>query len=191
MAESALRMTIQVNDPITDELSLIQAAREDPRAFGELYNRYVERVFKYLFSRLGNLQDAEDITSQTFLTAFEAFNRYRQDGRFASWLFTIARNKVMDHFRKRKSLPTVEEVAEIPELHDPLGDIIQSERSAALRELILALPDEKQELLRLRFLAQMSYPEIAHLLHRNEDTVKKTTYRILARLHSQLEVSNE
>jgi RNA polymerase sigma-70 factor (ECF subfamily) len=72
-----------------------------------------------------------------------------------------------------------------------LYGVIQSEQTAVLSKLIQALPEEDRELLRLRFLAAMSFPEIAHFLHRNEEAVKKSIYRLLARLHSQLEVSNE
>lgn len=78
-----------------DELALVQAARRDPRLFGELYLRYVERVFRYLYSRVGSVPEAEDLTSQTFLAALESFARLRQDGHFAPWLFAIARSKAI------------------------------------------------------------------------------------------------
>jgi RNA polymerase sigma-70 factor (ECF subfamily) len=137
------------------------------------------------------VHEAEDATAQTFLAAFESFDRFRQDGHFASWLFTIARNKAMDHFRRRENTSSIDDVDDIPVENDPLYGVIQSEQTLALSRLIQALPKEDRELLRLRFLANMSFPEIAHFFHRNEDAVKKSIYRLLARLHSQLEVSNE
>ena len=191
MAESSIVMTSIKVDRESDELRIIKAARQDPKAFGELYMLYVEQIFRYLYSRIGNVHEAEDATAQTFLVAFESFDKFRQDGHFAPWLFTIARNKAMDHFRQRKNISSIDEGADIPEDNDPLYGLIQSEQTAALSTLILALPEEDRELLRLRFLATMSFPEIAHFLHRNEDAVKKSIYRLLARLHSQLEVSNE
>ncbi len=191
MAGSVSRLTLSQNEQNTDDLPLIEAAREDPKEFGSLYNLYVERVFKYLFSRVGNVKEAEDITSQTFLAAFESFRHYRHDGHFSSWLFTIARNKAMDHFRRRKNLLFLEKADEVSQSQEPLQAIIQSEQSAALGQLIATLPEDERELLRLRFLAEMSFVEIARLLHRNGDAVKKSIYRLLARLHSQLEVSNE
>ena len=174
-----------------DELSIIRAARKNPKVFGELYKLYVNQVFRYLYSRIGNVHEAEDITAQTFLAAFESFDKFRKDGRFASWLFTIARNKAMDTFRQRKNISSVDEMPDIPGEADPMYEVIQSEQTADLSKLIQALPEEDRELLRLRYLANMSFPEIAHLLHRNEAAVKKTIYRSLARLQSQLEVSNE
>jgi len=206
MAESSMALTSKEIDRESEELRIIRAARQDPRVFGDLYKLYVEQVFRYLYSRTGNVHEAEDITAQTFLAAFESFNRFRQEDHFASWLFTIARNKAMhfaswlftiarnkamDHFRQRNNTVSFDETAEIAVDNDPLSGVIRSEQSAVLASLIRALPEEERELLRLRFLAEMSYPEMAHLLHRNEDAVKKTIYRLLARLHSQLEVSNE
>jgi RNA polymerase sigma-70 factor (ECF subfamily) len=175
----------------SNEIRIIQAARKDPKAFGELYLLYVEQVFRYLCSRIGNAQEAEDITAQTFLSAFESFDRFRKDGHFAPWLFTIARNKATDHFRRRRNLESLYEVENISVEDDPLSSVIQSEQVVALSKLIRILSEEEQELLRLRFLAEMSYPEIGHFLKRNEEAVKKTMYRLLARLQSQLEVSDE
>lgn len=175
----------------SDEARMIQAARQDPKAFGELYLLYVEQVFRYLCSLLGNVQEAEDVTAQTFLTAFESFDRFRKDGRFAPWLFTIARNKAMDHFRSRKNLGALNEAESVPVEDDPLSGVIQSEQAAALSKLIRSLPQEEQELLRLRYLAEMSFAEIGHLIHKNEDAVKKSIYRLLARLQSRPEVSGE
>jgi RNA polymerase sigma-70 factor (ECF subfamily) len=191
MTESGIPLTSEKNVSEPEEFRLIQAARQDPKAFGGLYLRYVEPVFRYLCSRLGNVHEAEDITSQTFLIAFESFSRFRQDGHFASWLFTIARNKAMDHFRQRKDATPIDDLHEIPLESDPLNGVIQSEQAAALSKLIRALPEEDRELLRLRFLAAMSFPEVAHFLHRNEEAVKKSVYRLLERLHDQLEVPNE
>lgn len=191
MAESSIVFAPDKNNRESEELRIISKVRHDPRAFGELYKLYVEQVFRYLFSRLGNVHDAEDITAQTFLTAFESFDRFRQHGNFASWLFTIARNKAIDHFRQRKNISSTDDVDAIPVENDPLYGVIRSEQTAALSKLIQALSEEDREMLRLRFLADMSFPEIALFLHRNEEAVKKSIYRLLARLHSQLEVSNE
>ncbi|MFZ3071555.1 MAG: RNA polymerase sigma factor [Anaerolineaceae bacterium] len=184
-------MTFQNIDTETEELNLVNAARKDPRVFGVLYERYVNQVFRYLYSRTGNQQDAEDITAQTFLAAFESFERYRGNGYFGAWLFGIAKNKVNDHYRQSKSLVEIEGTAEVPDNHDLLSDAISADQSTTLQKLIQQLPEDEQELLRLRFLAELSYSKIALLLHRNEDAVKKSIYRLLARLQSQVEDHNE
>jgi RNA polymerase sigma-70 factor (ECF subfamily) len=191
MADSSNLVILETRSRELDELRLIRAAREDPKAFGELYMLYVEPVFRYLYSRVGNVHEAEDITAQTFLVAYEAFDRFREDRHFASWLFTIARNKAMDHFRQRTPLSSMDAAADLPVENDPLNGVLQLEQLTVLSKLIQALPEDDRELLRLRFLAAMSFPELAHILRRNEGAVKKSIYRLLARLHRQLEVSNE
>lgn len=169
---------------------LIEAARKDPNEFGELYLLYAQPVFRYLFSRIGNLSEAEDVTAQTFLAALERFPKYRHDGYFASWLFSIARNKAMDYFRNRRKETSLEEAEFIPADGNLLQQVIKTERISALSKLIRALPEEEQELIRLRFVAELSFAEIGHLLGQKEDTVKKSIYRLLARLKVQLEDSH-
>ena len=191
MAKSSIVLTSEKIKSESDELKMIRAAKRDPKAFGELYQLYVEQVFRYLYSRMGNVHEAEDTTAQTFMAAFESLDKFKHEEHFASWLFAIARNKAMDHFRKRKNTTSIDDVDEIPVENDPLYGVIQSEQTAALSKLVQALPEEDRDLLRLRFLANMSFREIAYLLQRNEEAVKKSIYRLLARLHSQLEVSND
>lgn len=191
MAESGLTLTFLPIETDPDLTALIIAARKDLHEFGALYQRYVTPVFRYLYNRTGNIHEAEDITAQTFLVAYETFNRFRGDGHFSSWLFGIARNKVIDHYRQRKFDISIDDTASDQVNVDPLATAIHAEQSALLAKLIQTLDEDEQELLRLRFLAEMSFREIAHLLQRNEDAVKKTTYRLLARLQSQLEDNHE
>jgi len=120
MVESSALMTTEKTNPQSDDLEIIRAARNDPKAFGKLYLLYISRVFRYLYGRLGNVHEAEDITAQTFLAAFESFDKFRQDGHFASWLFTIARNKVIDHFRQRNNKISIDQVENVSIEADPL-----------------------------------------------------------------------
>lgn len=164
---------------------IIAAARHDPRMFGDLYLLYAQPVFRYLYSRVGSAPEAEDATAQTFLAALERFPKYRHDGYFASWLFSIARNKAMDYFRKQRNEASLDEAERIPADINPLQQVIKTERSAALWKLIRASSEDEQELIRLRYVAELSFAEIGHLLGQKEDTVKKTLYRLLARLKVQ------
>jgi RNA polymerase sigma-70 factor (ECF subfamily) len=170
-----------------EEAQQVHAARTDPQAFGQLYDRYAPSIYRYLLSRLGNVEEAKDVTSQTFLTAFEAFPRYQHHGYFSAWLFSIARSKYIDFLRKARNHPDplAEEVQ--ANRDDPLMHVIETERACELRKCIGALPGEEQELLRLRYVAGLSFAEVAALLKKKEDAVKKSVYRLLARLQSQLE----
>ncbi|MCL5997165.1 MAG: sigma-70 family RNA polymerase sigma factor [Chloroflexi bacterium] len=173
------------------EADLVARAKHDPSAFGQLYVLYVQRVFGYLYNRIGNVPEAEDVTAQTFLAALEAFARYRHEGHFAAWLFSIARNKAMDHFRQRRNQIPLEEADHVPADMDVLQQVIQTERVATLVTLIASLPEAERDLIRLRYVAELSFRDIAQLLGRNEDAVKKSLYRLQDRLSSQLEHSRD
>ncbi len=169
---------------------IIAAARQDPQVFGELYSLYAQPVFRYLYSRIGSFPEAEDATAQTFLAALERLPKYRHDGYFASWLFSIARNKAMDHFRKQRKETSLDEAELFPDDANLLQQVIKTERIAALSRLIKTLPEDEQELIRLRYVADLNFAEIGHMLGQKEDTVKKSLYRLLARLKAQLEDSH-
>ena len=175
----------------TDEARLVAEARHDPRAFGRLYALYVQPLFRYLYSRIGGVPEAEDVTAQTFLAALEAIGRYRHDGHFAAWLFAIARYKTADYFRaqsaQRLRQAALEDAEHLAVESDLLQGAIQSERSAALARLIAGLPEADRDLIRLRYVAELNFSEIGRLLGRSEEAAKKALYRLLARLQSQLE----
>jgi RNA polymerase sigma-70 factor (ECF subfamily) len=178
------RTTNMIQDGLPD---LIAAARQDPAAFGKIYDRYIQAVYRYLYSRLGNVHEAEDVTSQTFMAAYEALSKYREQGQFAAWLFRIARSKMNDHFRRTRLEVGLELAEGIIQGEDALGAVIQDEELGRLRSTIKKLNPEEQDLIRLRYVADLSFGEMAELLGKREDAVKKSVYRLLARLKSQME----
>ena len=175
----------------TDENSLIIAAKQDPQAFTGLYQCYVRKVFGYFYNRTNSITEAEDLTAKTFLAALEALPKYKHNGYFAAWLFALARHKVMDHYRENRRVEPIENAEKLFTESDPLQTIIHTERVDALRTLISDLPEKDLELIRLRFIAELSFPEIGIVLKRKENTVKKSLYRLLDRLKNQLEISHE
>jgi RNA polymerase sigma-70 factor (ECF subfamily) len=176
--------------PTTDESALVRLAQTDAQAFGALYDRYVQRVYRYCFYRTNNAADAEDLTAQTFLAALEALPRYRQDGAFAAWLFSIAHKKVADYHRRIPHLPLDE--SSLPAIQTDFGlDMEKSQRRESLLRLIRSLAEQERELIHLRYVAELSFAEIARVLHKKEDAVKKMLYRLSARLKSGLETSHE
>jgi RNA polymerase sigma-70 factor, ECF subfamily len=186
MTENTLNPTVDRQE----EEQLVRAAQVDARAFEVLYLRYVKQVYRYLYSRIGSQADAEDVTAQTFLSALEGFGRYHHEGYFGAWLFGIARRKAVDHFRQAGHSQFLPD--ELPALDpDLLQQAVRSERLRELQALLLELDEDEQELLRLRYAAQLSFGEIARLMERKEDALKKSLYRLLDRLHSRLEDSND
>ena len=169
------------------EAERIAAAQRDPQAFGDLYDQYAPSIYRYLLSRLGNVEEASDVTSQTFLKAVEIFPRYTHRGYFSAWLFSIARSKYVDQVRRSKHGVEAIPEEQVDPQPDPLAEVVATERMADLMKCIRALTPEEQELLRLRYVADLSFTEMAELLLKSESAVKKSFYRLLARLQSQLE----
>ena len=170
-----------------DVALLIAAALEDPAAFGRLYDHFIQRIYRYVYSRVGDAHEAEDITSQTFIAAYESLGRYRERGQFSAWLFRIARSKMNDHFRRSRREVRLEAAEQIVEKEDALGEVIQDEELSLLRFLIKKLNDDERELIRLRYVAELSFVEMGELLGKRENTVKKSFYRLLERLKGQME----
>lgn len=173
------------------EIELIEQARQDPRTFGGVYDRYVQPIYRYVFNRTGNTADAEDITSQIFLAALEGIRKYRDNGYFAAWLFAIARRKVVDHYRSHRNQVNLDEVPFTLLAEDNMDEnLIQNQRRAALQKVIQGLPERDKEILRLRYLAELNFADIARLLKHSESATKKAFYRLIAHIQNQLEVSN-
>ncbi len=169
------------------EIELVASAQRNPTAFRSLYEQYARPVYRYLYSKVGNQADAEDLTSQVFLKALEDLGKFRNQGGFRAWLFTIAYSQAMDYYRKRRAELPLDELNLASHEPDPLATTLCQEQIRRMRERIAALPEEEQELIRLRFVAGLRYAEIGEVLKRSEAAVKKALYRLLARLGEQME----
>lgn len=171
-----------------DDAALVKEAGQNIEAFSILYRRYVTPLYRYLYHRLGSARDAEDLTSQVFMDALEGLASYRENGRFASWLFTIARRRLVDHYRQHPTDLLEEAADESPDLQT---SVEEKEVRAHLARLISRLDEERQEVLRLRFAAGLRFSEIANLLRYNEGAVKMALYRTLDWLKANWEESHE
>ena len=169
---------------------MVRAARTDTEAFAQLYDRYVQRLYRYCHHRTDNVRDAEDLTSQVFLAAMEAFPHYRQDGHFAAWLFTIARNKVVDHYRRTPNLLWTKRRPR-PSIPISRTETELSHQKDTLLRLIQALAEDEQELIRLRYVAELPFVEVARALRKTEGATKKMLYRLLKRLRTEMEAAHE
>ncbi|MEA4811693.1 MAG: RNA polymerase sigma factor [Anaerolineaceae bacterium] len=178
-------MTKSKSTLLSEQSESISAFGSVSIQFTELYRRNVSPVYYYLYSRVQNMADAEDLTSQTFVTALETLHQLRNPAKFRPWVFSIARNKAMDFFRKAKRRPLF-----------PLKEDLQQQTTLSqadcdnllqLERLIAELKPVEQEYLRLRLLADLPFAEIANILAEPETRVKKRYYRLLERLQAQVE----
>jgi RNA polymerase sigma-70 factor (ECF subfamily) len=170
--------------PISDEL-LVSRARHDPDAFAELYRRYIDRVYRYLLSRVGNVQDAQDLAAQTFTAAFEGIQRYNGQGVFAAWLLGIARRKAADYFRGSRpivSLEMVELVADMS-LEDSADHRLQL---AKVVDVMRQISPDRAEALALRVFGGLSAAETGQIMGKGEDAVNTLVHRAMRDLRERL-----
>ncbi len=175
---------------LMDDAKLVEHARQNPDAFGVLYRRYLTPLYRYLYRRLGNTHDAEDLTAQVFAEALEGLvaRRYREGGCFIAWLFTIARRRTVDFYRQRP----VEQLDDPPSPEPSLVAAVEKgEDLQRLTHLLAQLDEDRQELLRMRFSAGLSFAEIGQIEGRSEAAVKMMIYRTLEHLREQWEAENE
>jgi RNA polymerase sigma-70 factor, ECF subfamily len=172
-----------------EDTALITRARQrDAGAFGILYQRHLERVYRYIAYRTIQQDVAEDLTSEVFLNAWKSIERYEDRGyTFRSWLLRLAHNEVVDYYRVRKTdVPLPEQESQMPALAGPeLLAELQSDRAALLRA-IRQLPDEWQQLILLRFVEELSFDEIASVLGKSSGACRQLQHRIFARLRELL-----
>ena len=191
MTEPSLATAIDTDWSPESEATLITAAQKTPVLFKPLYLHWAPPVYKYLLYQVGNIDDAEDLTSQVFLKIYQEIPRYQHRGYFAAWLFTIARNTVRDYFRKSGRQVSLDQ-AEKTTIHpDLLDQVIKTEEMERLNRLIRALPEHELELIRLRYAAGLSYAEIGALVRRSEEATRKAISRLILRLQSQMENDHE
>jgi RNA polymerase sigma-70 factor (ECF subfamily) len=176
--------------PELEDTSILEAMRGDPSALAAVYDFYARRIYRYFYSRVENSEDADDLTAQTFLSIIEALPRYQHRGHFTAWIFQVARSKAMDFFRRDHSKVQKEADLSGNVFDETLEKVIQGQTVETLRLMIQLLDEDECELLRLRFVVDLSYVEIAELLGRKEDAVRKSVNRIIERLYVRMEAEH-
>jgi RNA polymerase sigma-70 factor (ECF subfamily) len=166
---------------------LVERARDgDSDAFGQLYDRYVDTVYRYLYYRVGSRPLAEDLTSETFLRALRRINSVTWQGRdLGAWLVTIARNLTADHFKSSRFRleVTTADMRDADQLADgPEGEVLDALTNATLLEAVKRLNAEQQECILLRFINGMSVSETAQAMGKNDGAIKALQYRAVRSL---------
>ncbi len=155
--------------------------------FERLYRKWVTPVYRYFRYRVDNDKEAEDLTSQVFLKVCEQLPTYKEKGRFPAWLFTIVRHQSADHFRSHRPIVPLEEIDLPDNQANMLEQAALKDDMDRLKHLLRTLPEKDQELIRLRYVAQLSYKDIAVILGGTRDAIRKQVNRLLGRLEDQME----
>jgi RNA polymerase sigma-70 factor (ECF subfamily) len=180
------------DDSLADERELVDRARDgDAAAQGALFDLFWPKIVRYTYSHCGNQQDAEDLASEVFLRMVEAIGRFqwREKVPFTAWLFRIARNQVVSHYRRQSSA--------VPLPDDGVGDPVASDDPEEAVELQLEvdevyraaeeLPWLQQEVIRLRFAADLSLADTARILEKRENNIKQLQHKAIARMRQLLD----
>ncbi len=200
---AALPIPAQGADPVAGEpvehaapegetavaIGLVQQAQAgDAEAFGQLYDRYVDQVYRYIVYRVPSTQLAEDLTSETFLRALRRISSFTWQGRdVGAWFVTIARNLIADHYkssRYRLELTTddVSDSSNAPVQAGPEGEVLEAMQNKVLLEAVKQLNEEQQECIVLRFLQGLSVSETAQIMGKNDGAIKALQYRAIRTL---------
>lgn len=182
--------TARSEPPLQDEARLIKQAKSgNSEAFAQLYDAYLERVYRYIYFRVSDDALTEDLTSQVFLKAWENLDRYKIDSSpYIAWLYTVARNLVIDHYRtKKESLPLDDITPLASEDQTPLEEVEVRFSLQAMRDSLQSLTDDQQQVLILKFIAGLPNVDIAKMMNKKEGAVRALQMRALQTLSLRME----
>lgn len=173
-----------------DEATLVERAKTDKEAFGQLYERHVDKIYNYVYYKTGSHADAEDLTARVFIRAMQHIERYEDQGvPFSAWLYRIAHNLMANWHRDRNRRKTInlDDLAHWQLFADGPDRLVElSNDNEALLAAIRRLPAERQDLLIFKFVEQLSNAEIGAIMGRSEGAIKSLYHRTLLALREDL-----
>lgn len=168
------------------ENSLIKKAQGGEAAsFGDLYDHYSKPIYRYVFLKTSHKSLAEDITHEVFLSAWQNINNYSFQGfPFSSWLYQIARNRVIDHYRTRKELINLDDLEEknVELVNQSDFQIDQNLTMEKIKAGLSNLPEDQKDVIIMRFINDLSTPEISSIINKSEGAVRLIQHRAIANL---------
>lgn len=172
-----------------NESVLVKRAKQDKDAFGELYELHFDKIFNYIYYRTGNVHDAEDLTSKVFFRALEHIEKYEdRGGPFSAWLYSIARNLLANWYRDRskRTMIPIDSINPIRVVDDPELETELTRNREKLLAAIRRLPEDRQDLLILKYVNKQTNAEIGQVLGRSEGAIKSLYHRTLLSLKRDL-----
>jgi RNA polymerase sigma-70 factor (ECF subfamily) len=173
-----------------EDAQLVRWARDDAEAFGELYKRYVKKIYNYIYYRTNNHHDAEDLTARVFYRALGHIDTYTDRGiPFSAWLYRIAHNLVANWHRdrgRRQIISLEDYVGSNMQEEAPEHQVESDEEEQALLDALRTLPEDRQQLIILKYIERMSNAEIGEIMERTEGAVKSLYHRTLLALRKEM-----
>lgn len=178
-----------------EDTELVTLAKDDKEAFGELYERFMPKIYNYIYYRTSNQHDAEDLTARVFFRAMSHIDTYVDKGvPFQAWLYRIAHNLVANWHRdqgRRKVIALDDYVAHSLRSEAPDRQAEESEEQERLMQAIHLLSEDRQQLLLLKFIDQLSNAEIGEIMDRTEGAIKSLYHRTLLSLRDELQMQEQ
>ncbi len=182
---------MSVNEPLPDDEALARAIAGDPDGFSVLYERYVTRIYNYIFYRTGNASEAEDLTARVFHRALGRISAYQNKGvPFSAWLYRIAHNLVANWHRdnsRRHEVPLDDRLNLVQRTDHPEQTLVMNQELENLLVVIRKLSSERQQLVILKFVEHLSNAEIAVIMGRSEGAIKSLYHRTLLSLRDEMD----
>lgn len=182
---------------VQDAELLERSLAGDAAAFGDLYECYLDAIYHYVFYRVAGREEAEDLTETIFLRAWQALDKNPpREAPFRLWLYRIAHNAIVDHYRmrdrKREDLVALEAAASVPDPEEgPEASATRQERADALKRMMQHLKEDHQQVLTCRFIAGLSHAETAIIMSRTEEAVRALQYRAIVALRNLLMIQED
>ncbi len=174
-----------------DETEIVNRCKKgDMKAFSHIYSSYVKKIYDYIYYKTFHRETAEDITSHTFMKALENITGFNPgQGSISSWLYTIARNAVTDHYRKARKTVNIDDIWDLAGDDDPEIDAINREAFQRIQDYLNSLTPDKRSIIIMRVWQDMSYKEISRITGKTEAQCKMTFYRAIEKLKQQIPAS--
>lgn len=178
------------NNADSHALLFARAKKGEETAFGEIYNLFFKKIYRFIFFRVGHKEVAEDLAEEVFLKAFTKIASVNESGAFEGWLYQIARNSVIDYYRQKKLTVALEDIENTLEYETNVVDIVNLEQQQKVfLKLLKELAPEQQVVIKLKFLEDLENSEIAELLHKNEGAIRVIQHRAIIKLQELIKRS--
>jgi len=170
-----------------NELQIIQACQTgNLDRFAEIYDVYIKKIYSFIYYRTGHKQIAEDITSTVFIKSMEKINTFDpQQGKFSSWLYRIARNSVIDHYRTKKDIANIDDIWDLGQSHNFNDKFDANLKLEEIRKYMQKFSKEQREIIIMRVWDELSYKEIAEITGKSEGALKMIVSRVLGKVRKE------
>lgn len=166
------------------------AKQIDEESFASIYDNYVTAIYQFIYYKTYHRETAEDLTSQTFLKALEKIHRFNpQKGSMAAWLYQIARNLVIDHFRTKKRTFSIHDIWDLAGSHNVEIDLENKEQLQMVQTVLKELPLNQRDIIIMRVWQELPYKEIAEIMGKSEASCKMLFSRTIAYLRENMSIA--